>query len=321
MQHHIMWNNEIYAAHKTTRCLRQIHRLPRLSQTRGAIPWMVMTEGQFNYFHRDGHREDDAGIALPLSFASDDCNTCITTFNTKSDGIPYQDLALPNIEETSIDSDWDNLDKAELEYYSIDSTTVDNSLEFVAFHCFIYDIINQWRATTSLHKEMKVKWSKWIYQGLRRDKGFHQIKTILGITRLSEYLDIVKKCPMVDQQIKWAWHGYTLWYWFVPNQTMRNNILYETPAKLTTWKSELQLFSHKFDLSLTDVNNKVRDQMFRLDVLDERTRKYAKTLESTLHIQGQRIVQDHRETLCKITEKLENEHKRAVYDIIEKIMV
>mmetsp|Transcript_1093 Transcript_1093/g.1658 ORF Transcript_1093/g.1658 Transcript_1093/m.1658 type:complete len:135 (+) Transcript_1093:404-808(+) len=131
-----------------------------------------------------------------------------------------------------------------------------------------------------LPKETKHKWGKWIYQGFNRDKGFQGICNILGIERLPEYLEIVKECPLVQQNVAWEWKGDTLKYWFNQEPQIDPIELSKTPAKIISLKSNLQIFSHKFDMTIKDVNNKIRDQLYRLDILDERARKFTKTIES-----------------------------------------
>lgn len=98
----------------------------------------------------------------------------------------------------------------------------------------------------------------------------------------------MEECPLVTQHVAWEWKGDILKYWFINEFNPAESG--KKPTKIPTMKADLQLFSHKFDISLKDANNKIRDQLYRLDILDERSRKYAKTLEATLHNHGQKIM-------------------------------
>ena len=218
----------------------------------------------------------------------------------------------PEVNEAIQPNDWDIMDNVELEYYSIDTTTLESSLEFTVFNCYILDIINKWRDTMAISKETKAKWSKWLYLGFHKDKGFKEIKKILGIQRLPEYLEIIKECPLIEQHVAWEWRCETLKYWFIKDFVTKENTQDKTPNKLISMRSELQLFSHRFDITLKDANNKIRDQLYRLDILDERTRKYARNLEHNLYTQGQRILNDHKATLSKLSETLIAEHREQL---------
>lgn len=66
-------------------------------------------------------------------------------------------LAMPDIGEDFQHADWDTMDLVALEYYTIDSKTLDTNHEFVAFHCYLFDLVNKWRTTIQLTTETKIK--------------------------------------------------------------------------------------------------------------------------------------------------------------------
>lgn len=209
-------------------------------------------------------------------------------------------LGLPTVEIPLKSEDWDELDSTELEIYTVSTIDLDTSFEFVLLHSFLHDTIATW-TVANVKEPFTQEWMKWVFKGLTRDKNFKKVKTILGITTMREYLHIMQKCPAVQNRLATEWQADKLKYWILPEDMNTQGDGTQTPAKILSLKSDLQVFSNRFNLTLKEVNNKLKDALFRLDILDERSKRYEKTVERSVHQQGQRVMTEHSETMKRIT--------------------
>mmetsp|Transcript_6499 Transcript_6499/g.9504 ORF Transcript_6499/g.9504 Transcript_6499/m.9504 type:complete len:149 (+) Transcript_6499:210-656(+) len=113
-------------------------------------------------------------------------------------------LAIPDVEAQVTNEDLYLMDRAELESYTIDSITLETSLEFNVFHSYIFEAISQWR-TTKATPAFNLRWKKWLFHGLASDTNFKGVKRKMGITTLPEYLKIVQECEIISKHVAWEW--------------------------------------------------------------------------------------------------------------------
>ena len=117
---------------------------------------------------------------------------------------------------------------------------------------------------------------------------------------------------MVNERIAWEWQGENLKYWIIREPILKTEDQQQTPAKLISLQSDLQVFSHRFNLSIKDVNNRLKDSLFRLGILDERSRRHERNVERSVHQQGQKMMQEHRDTMKRITDNMLDEQRVAI---------
>jgi hypothetical protein len=226
-------------------------------------------------------------------------------------------LGLPKVDASIKSEEWDELDTAEVEIYTVSTIDLDTSFEFVLLHSFIHDTIATW-TVANVKDPFTQDWLKWVFKGLTRDKMFQKVKTILGITTLREYLQTMQKCPVITNRLAWEWQGDKLKYWILPDDMGNPEDCTQTPAKILSLKSDLKVFSNRFNMTLKEVNNKMKDALFRLDILDERSKRYEKTVERTVHQQGQRLMTEHSDTIKRITENLIEDQRVALENIAKE---
>jgi hypothetical protein len=226
-------------------------------------------------------------------------------------------LFIPQVDEMITMEEWDLMEAKELESYTIDTINLDSCFGFIIFHSYIYDIINKWRMSKA-QTQLTLRWRKWLFKGLTRDKDFKAVKKILEINTLNEYLKLMQQYPITKERITWEWQGERLKYWIIPEDIPEAEDNSKNPAKLIALRSDLQLFSHKFDLSIKDVNNRLKDSLFRLDILDERSRRHERGIERNAQQQGQRLMQEHCDTMKRITDNLLADHRIAIAAIAKE---
>lgn len=273
------------------------------------------TASSETYFDGEVEQGDPTAVISPTT-PNKQVSTGAADEIHEDDALPA-DLTVPQVDEVIPAEEWDLMDNAEMEAYIIDTVDLDQSLAFVIFHSVVHDTINKW-CMVNAKATFTMQWRKWVYLGLSRDREFRNVKKIMGITNLYEYLQKVQECPATNQRVAWEWQGARLKYWIIPVAELQVEGFTQTPAKLISLKSDLQIFSHKFDLSIKDVNNRLKDALFRLDILDERSRRYERTMERSINQQGQRMMQDHRETLRHFTDMMLAEQRMAKDEMLKE---
>ena len=142
----------------------------------------------------------------------------------------------------------------------------------------------------------------------------------MGIQTLPEYLKIIKECEIVSKHIAWEWQGHKLKYWLLPDTLPCEETNQKTPSKIVALRSELQIFSHKFDLSIKDVNNRLKDALYRLDMMDQRLRKHERNFERSVQLQGQRMLQEHQDTMIGITANSLQDQRNEIAVVSKELM-
>ena len=205
------------------------------------------------------------------------------------------------------------------EFYSIDSANIDTTNEFVVFHCFNFDIIQQWCLTNTGRTDMVItNWRRWVFNGLTRYSSFAAVKQIMRIDDLDAYLQVIQQYPPILASISWTWRDEHLRYWFMLEPTgaqatfmQHHNV---DQAKLNNLRSELHMFSNTLDTSLTSLNSRLVDMHQRLDNLDTRVTAQA----SNLKWHGQRILDDHKITLRNLATDQATSYANGLNDIQER---
>jgi len=99
------------------------------------------------------------------------------------------------------------------------STVTDDDMEFRVLHKLAVEAINKWAAGTAAKPDGKwMQWRKWLHAGLKPLQHPKQIRHILGITSIQEYVQklqpytafqdtFVLYDPVVDNTIRYSYHG------------------------------------------------------------------------------------------------------------------
>ncbi len=240
-----------------------------------------------------------------------------TDNTTKQDKVTSTDLTIPQLEGGDNPTEWDILETAGMESYTIDTIELEQGVEFMLFHSYLYDVVNQWRLKHESHP-LAIKWKKWILHGLARDNNYRMATKTLGVTSFSGYLQALLECPAIEERVVWEWQDDKLRYWIIQETPDTEPDIKQTPAKILSMRSDLQVFANKFDLTIKDVNNKLKEALFRLDILDERSRRHSRTIERNIHAEGQRIMQEQGQTLRRITENLIAEQRVQMEQIAKE---
>jgi hypothetical protein len=67
----------------------------------------------------------------------------------------------------------------------------DNDIEFRIMHKLAVEVINQWLGTTSGLDKKWLQWKKWLYTGLKPDNSVQQLKKIMQVNNIQEYIDTI----------------------------------------------------------------------------------------------------------------------------------
>jgi len=190
------------------------------------------------------------------------------------------------------------------EFYIINTNEINTSTEFVVFHCFIFDLIQQWCSANHGRTDLIItNWRRWTYKGLTRYKTFPAVQHIMGIDSLAAYMKVIQDYPPVLATISWDWQDVNLRYCFMlePNGAQATILQHHNldQTKLNNTRSELLMFSSRFDTSIQEFHNRLTDMDQRLDCLDTRITAQS----SNIKWQGQRVLDDHKITLRNLADE------------------
>ena len=174
---------------------------------------------------------------------------------------------------TAVDLDVD--DYMHPSFYVIGLHDIQTSSQFIVFQAAVFDTIQAWAtAPNTRNHPFHTKWKKALFTGMDRYKNFNQVRKILKIEKLFEYLEFVSQCPDVKQTYEWKWTPDELRYWYtdIPLNVDLN--------KVENLRHDLTNFQVEYAANLTDLRNRMRDAHFNLEVVESRIKAQANKLES-----------------------------------------
>jgi hypothetical protein len=107
-------------------------------------------------------------------------------------------LYRPKVHVPILLSDTNN--KMERRTYLI-KTIADMDIEFCIFHSNIFREINQWSKQQTNRQDPKyIQWQKWLFSGLKGIQPTKEIRRIMGVTTILEYVQAVQPYPPFQEK-------------------------------------------------------------------------------------------------------------------------
>jgi len=129
-------------------------------------------------------------------------------------------------------------------------------------HSKIFDLITQWiRTTSSTDSDHHAQWHKWLWKGLKSTNTLKDLRRIMGINDLQEYLDSMQYYPILYDRFRFYWSN---------DRTKLHYSITLTPTPpapeagdhiITKFKRECNKFSSLYDAKL----NAIKRGIYELD--------------------------------------------------------
>lgn len=157
-------------------------------------------------------------------------------------------------------------------------------INFRILHSKVFDIINHWiRTTTSTNSEPHVIWHKWIWKGLKPSNAFKDLKKIMGIDNLDDYLQSMESFPFLYERFKFYWNEDHTKLHYSIDLTPTATAPEHGANIITQFKKECQRFSQLYDAKLNAIKRGIYELDEKIISCEQAVNKHFDNYERTLH--------------------------------------
>jgi hypothetical protein len=97
----------------------------------------------------------------------------------------------------------------------------------------VYHTTQKWSNDTDERSLLWHQWQKWKSQGMKAIQSADQIRLIMGVTNLEEYVSTINEYQIINQSFYLNWIHEGLQYVFVPRTNIDGTVVLETPNYVT----------------------------------------------------------------------------------------
>ncbi len=146
---------------------------------------------------------------------------------------------------------------------SVSALVGDTAIDFSLFHQQIYRIINKWMKNEASKAHPKwMLWKKWVWKGLKDKHTLHEIKKILEINSLSEYITLMECFPPFHTSVQLHWNEdhSKFRYHITPDLNLALPTLNTgMEEKIQSLTQELTAFNDVFEVQITNMTKRLTD--------------------------------------------------------------
>jgi len=185
-------------------------------------------------------------------------------------------------------------------------TIADMDIEFCIFHSNIFREINQWSTQQTNRQDPKyIQWQKWLFSGLKGIQPTKEIRRIMGVTTILEYVQAVQPYPPFQE--KFTLHdvedNHVIRYSYVDHDLTHSDFVLDFNHFATYFDINLS----QMGLRMQDFQTKIESCEYTLKNYFEQQKKKLTTYTSSTIEQYEMIFQTSLDNM--ILEKLSNMEK------------